>query len=108
MSKTWIRKVVAVCALVVIGFAVGCFNDPAGSYRDAEEANGATVLELKDGKATINFGQIRIDAKYTVDGDKVTIKPEGGPAQTLVLIIQGDGSLKAETPNPLFQKLVKK
>jgi len=108
MRSTWIRKVLAVCTLAVIGFAVGCFNDPAGSYRDAEEPHGGTVLELKDGKATINFGQMRIDAKYTVDGDKVTIKPEGGPAEPLVLIIQSDGSLKAERANPLFQRLVKK
>jgi len=107
MKNIWFRKVVAALTLAVVGFAVGCFDpDVTGKYRDNE---GAVQLELKSsGQATLNLGQLRIDAKYTQDGDKVTITPEGGPSpNVLVLSVDKDGSLVATTPNSLINKLVK-
>jgi hypothetical protein len=51
---------------------------------------------------------VYIDGKYTVDGDKVTLKPVNDPnPDTLILTIGKDGSLNATSPNPLFDKLVK-
>jgi hypothetical protein len=106
MKKAWFRNAVLIFVLASVGLAVGCSaTNVEGKYQDRE---GAVKMELKDGKATIDFGLIHIDAKYTVDGDKVTIKPISGPnPDSMVLTIGKDGSLNAATPNPLFDKLVK-
>ncbi|MBV9183088.1 MAG: hypothetical protein JO356_17435 [Acidobacteria bacterium] len=105
MKNSWSRKAIVVLALTTVGIAAGCFDaDVDGKYREAE---GAVKLELKEGKATLDVGQVRIDGKYTVDGDKVTIRPVDGPnPDTLVLTVGKDGSLSAP-PNGLFTKLVK-
>jgi len=106
MKNAWVRKTMVVLSLAAVSLAVGCFDpDVTGRYRDTE---GAVQVELKDGKATVLLGQIRIDGKYTQDGDKVTITPDGGPSRdVLVLTVDKDGSLNSATPNPLFSKLVK-
>jgi hypothetical protein len=106
MKKAWCRKAIAVFVLGVVGLAAGCFEPNVdGKYRDAD---GAVRVELKDGKASIDVGPVHIDAKYAVDGDKVTIKPNGGPnPDEVVLTIGKDGSLAATKPNALFDRLVK-
>jgi hypothetical protein len=106
MKNSWLHKAVAVLTLAVIALAIGCFDpDVTGKYRDTE---GAVQVELKGGKATLDLGQLRIDAKYVQDGDKVTITPEGGPSRdVIVLTVDKDGALVANPPNPLFSKLVK-
>ena len=106
MKDSWFRSAVVVFVLTSTGLAVGCFETNVdGKYRDPE---GVVKVELKDGKATMDVGQVHIDGKYTVDGDKVTLKPVNGPnPDTLVLTIGKDGSLTATNPNPLFDKLVK-
>ena len=106
MNRAWRRNTAVVFVLTYIGLLAGCSQTNVdGKYRDAE---GAVTVVLKDQRASMDFGPVHIDAKYTVDGDKVTIKPEGGPnPDAVVLTIGKDGSLIATTPNPLFSKLVK-
>jgi hypothetical protein len=98
----------AVIGLVLgsMGLAAGCSGaNVDGKYRDAQ---GAVKMELKDGKAAMDIGPVHIDAKYSVDGDKLTITPAAGPnPDAIALTIGKDGSLTATTPNPLFEKLVK-
>ena len=48
---------------------MACGSNPDGKYRDSD---GTVTLELKDGKASMNFAQIHMDGTYTVDGDKLT------------------------------------
>jgi hypothetical protein len=105
MSRIWIRKTLAVAALAASGLVVGCFDtDVTGKYRDTD----GNKLELKDGgNVGMDIGQLHIEGKYTVDGDKVTIRPEGGPSpSTLVLTVDKDGSLTPQ-PNPIFTKFSK-
>jgi hypothetical protein len=106
MNTLWCRRAVVVLVVTAMGFAAGCFNtDVSGKYRDAE---GAVKLELKDGKATLDVGQVRIDGKYSLDGDTITIKPIDGPnPDTLVLTVGKDGSLATAKRNQLFEKLIK-
>jgi hypothetical protein len=106
MNRTHGRNAVAVFVLGYLGLAAGCSQTNVdGKYQDLA---GAVTVELKDQKASMDIGPVHIDAKYTVDGDKVTIKPDGGPnPDAVVLNISKDGSLVAATPNPLFNKLVK-
>jgi hypothetical protein len=106
MKNAWFRKAVVVLILTAMGFAAGCFETNVdGKYRGPE---GVVRLELKDGKVAMDVGQIHIDGKYTVDGDKLTIKPVAGPnPDVVVLTIQKDGSLKADRPNELFDRLIK-
>jgi len=106
MNRAWWRKAVFFFVLGSMGLAAGCGEtDVDGKYRDA---GGAVRVILKDGKASMDVGPVHIDAKYTVDGDKVTIKPNGGPnPDEVVLTIGKDGSLAATKPNALFDRLVK-
>jgi hypothetical protein len=92
MNRSWIRSVVLVFVLANLGFAIGCGSaNVEGTYHDPENA---VTLELKGGKAGLNFGMIHIDGSYTVDGDKITIAPlEGNTSQTMVFVINKDGSL---------------
>lgn len=86
--------------------AVGCGGSgPEGKYRDSA---GATTLELKSGgKANLDFGQIHIDGTYTLDGDKLTIRPTAGDtSQTMVFVVNADGSIDGP-PGSAIQKLQK-
>ena len=93
--------------LVLAGaiLAVGCGGGSAeGKYKDAE---GAINLELKGGKATLNLGPSRIDGTYTVDGDKVSIRPTvGDTSQAMVFTMNKDGSLDGP-PGSDIKKLQK-
>ncbi len=92
MNSSWFRKALVVSVLAGACLAVGCFGtNPEGKYRDAD---GAVTLELKGGKAGLNYGMVHIDGAYTVDGDKITVRPlEGNTSQTMVFTINKDGSL---------------
>jgi hypothetical protein len=91
MNSRWISKTLLVFVLAGVGLAVACGSNPEGKYRDAD---GSVTLELKSGKAGLNYGQVHIDGAYTVDGDKLTIRPlEGATEQTMVFTMNKDGSL---------------
>jgi hypothetical protein len=92
MNSSWIRKALLLSVLAGAGLAVGCGGpDRDGMYRDSA---GAVTLELKGGKASLNYGGLHVDGAYTVDGDKITIKPTvGETSQTMVLTINKDGSI---------------
>jgi hypothetical protein len=81
-----------IVVLTGAALAIGC-GDPGreGTYKDAA---GAVTLELKSGKAALNFGRIHIDGSYTVDGDKITLHPTvGDTSQTMVFTVNKDGSI---------------
>jgi hypothetical protein len=85
-------KAVLAGALACMGVLAGCVaSGHEGSYR---EADGAVTLELKAGKASMNIGQIHIEGPYSEDGGKVTIHPEPGETQPMVLTVNQDGSLQ--------------
>jgi hypothetical protein len=92
MICCWIRKALLISVLAGAGLEAGCGSpDRDGMYKDSA---GAVTLELKAGKAGLNFGQIHIDGTYTVDSDKITIHPTvGDTSQTMVFTIAKDGSL---------------
>ena len=91
MNRSWIRKALVILALSGAALEIGCTADRDGTYRDAA---GAVTLELKGGKAGLNYGRIRIDGSYTIDGDKLTIRPTvGDTSQTMVFTINSDGSI---------------
>jgi hypothetical protein len=106
MNGAVCRSAVVAFVLGSIGLAVGCSGpNVEGKYRDAD---GGVKLDLKGGRAAMDVGPVHIDANYTVDGDKLTIRPDGGPnPDAIALAVGKDGSLTATTPNPLFGKLVK-
>lgn len=103
MKTPWMLKTILVLVLAGGSLAVGCGNSSVeGTYKDSE---GAVTLELKGGKASLNAGMVRIDGAYTVDGNKVTIRPtEGADADALVFTIDKDGSLDPP-PGGAFTKL---
>jgi hypothetical protein len=92
VNNRWVRNAVLVSVLVGAALAIGCGSANAdGKYRDSD---GAVNLELKDGKASLDYGQIHIDGTYKVDGDKITIAPVvGDTRQTMVFVINKDGSI---------------
>jgi hypothetical protein len=45
--------------------------DRDGKYRDSD---GAVTLDLKGGKASLNYGKLHFDGTYTVDGDKTRLR----------------------------------
>jgi hypothetical protein len=104
MKCAWIRNVVLIFVMAGTCLAIGCGSKPSGTYRDAE---GAVTLQLNDGKATLDFGMIHLDAAYKVDGDKVTLTPlQGDMSQTMVFTVNSDGSL-AGPPGSEMPRLVK-
>jgi hypothetical protein len=92
MDRSWIRKALAIFALAGAALQTGCVTlDRDGTYRDAA---GAVTLELKSGKAGLNYGRIRIDGTYTMDGDKIVIHPTvGDTTQTMIFTVNKDGSI---------------
>jgi hypothetical protein len=92
VNNPWVRKALLVSVLAGAALVVGCGSaNPDGKYRDSD---GAVNLELKDGKASLDYGQIHIDGTYKVDGDKITIQPVvGDTRQTMVFVINKDGSI---------------
>jgi hypothetical protein len=99
MNSSWIRKALLISVLAGAGLAMACGSNPDGKYRDSD---GTVTLELKDGKASMNFAQIHMDGTYTVDGDKLTIRPvSGDTSQTMVLTINKDGSLSGPEGSPI-------
>ncbi|MFI5058342.1 MAG: hypothetical protein ACHQLQ_09150 [Candidatus Acidiferrales bacterium] len=91
MNSSGIRKALLVSVLAAAAFAVGCGSNPEGKYRDSD---GSVTLELKGGKATLDYGRIRIDGTYSVDGDKITMRPTvGETSQTMVFTMNKDGSI---------------
>lgn len=105
MSIPQLRRSVVILTLAVMALTAGCTaSDVIGKYRDTD----GNKLELKSGGAAIiEVGQIRIDAKYTVSGGKVIVKPEGGPSpDNLTLTMESDGSLVPQE-NPVFTKFTK-
>jgi hypothetical protein len=93
MKNKFFRKLLIVSVLAGVSFAVACGANPEGKYADADNA---VTLELKGGKASLNFGGIHIEGNYKVDGNKVTISPlTGDTSQTVVFTMNSDGSLDA-------------
>jgi hypothetical protein len=91
MNSPWIRRALLVSVLAAATLAIGCGSNPEGKYRDS---NGSVTLDLKGGKATLDYGRIRIDGTYTVDGDKITMRPTvGETSQTMVFTMNKDGSI---------------
>jgi hypothetical protein len=92
MNGSWIRNAILVFVLADLSLAAGCGGASVeGTYHDSDNA---VTLELKGGKVGLNFGMMHIDGAYTVDGDKITIRPlEGDTSQTMVFVINNDGSL---------------
>ena len=106
MRSLWIRKALVVLVLAGAALEIGCLSpDRDGTYRDAA---GAVTLELKGGKAALNYGGIHIDGTFTVDGDKLTIRPTvGNTSQTMVFTGDKDGSREGP-PGSDITKLQKK
>jgi hypothetical protein len=106
VNSPWIRKALLVMVLVGAALAVGCgASGPEGKY---SASDGSATLELKDGKANLNFGPIHIDGTYTMDGGKLTIRPVvGDTSQTMVFVVNADGSIDAPagSPIPKLQKV---
>ena len=94
MNGAAVRNAVVAFVLGSMGLAAGCSGaNVEGKYHDA---GGAVKLDLKDGRAAMDVGPVHINAKYTVDGNKLTIKPDGGPnPEAIALAIGKDGSLTA-------------
>jgi hypothetical protein len=91
MKSPWMRKALLVTVLAAAVLAAGCGSNPEGKYRDAQ---GAVTLELKGGMATLDYGRIRIDGTYTVDGNKITMRPTvGNTSQTMVFTLNKDSSI---------------
>jgi hypothetical protein len=91
MNSSWIRAALLIIFLTGVSLAAGCGSNLEGKYRDAE---GAVTLQLKDGKANLNYGGLQLDATYTVDGDKISLRPTGGEAaQAMVFTVNKDGSI---------------
>ena len=92
MNSLWVRKALLVSVLAGATLAVGCGGtNPDGQYRDSDSA---VTLQLKDGKANLDYGQVHIDGTYKVDGAKITIRPVvGDTSQTMVFVINKDGSI---------------
>jgi len=87
MHSSWIHKALLVAVLAGLGLAVGC-SSVEGKYRDSD---GIVSLELKSGKASLNIGPEHLDCTYTVDGNKVIIRPTvGDTSRTIVLTLKGD------------------
>jgi hypothetical protein len=85
------RKATLVSVLATAALAIGCGGNPEGKYRDSD---GSVTLELKGDKATLDYGRIRIDGTYTVDGNKITMRPTvGETSQTMVFTMNNDGSI---------------
>ena len=104
MNSSAFHKAFLAFVLVGVSLAAGCGSNPEGKYQDTE---GAVTLELKDGKAGLNYGPIRIDGTYKVDGEKIIIRPTvGDTSQTMVFTINKDGSL-AGPPGSDIRKLQK-
>jgi len=112
MNNSWFRKGLLVFVLTGAGLAAGCGGSilgggskPDGKYQSSD---GSVTLELNGGKASLNIAQIHIDAAYTVDGNKLTIRPlEGAVSQTMIFTINKDGSLDAPqgAPFPRLEKV---
>lgn len=91
MNTPWMRKATLVSVLAGTALAIGCGSNPEGKYRDSD---GSVTLDLKAGKATLDYGRIRIDGTYTVDGNKITMRPiVGNTSQTMVFTINKDSSI---------------
>jgi hypothetical protein len=92
MNSQWIHKSLLILVLAGATLSVGCGGGISdGTYKDPQ---GAVTLELKGGKATLNYGGIRIDGAYTVDGDKLSLRPTAGDtSQAMVLTVNKDGSI---------------
>jgi hypothetical protein len=105
VNNPWIRRSLLVSVLAGAALAVGCGGaNPDGKYRDS---GGAVTLELKGGKANLDYGQIHIDGTYTMDGSKLTIRPVvGDTSQTMVFVINTDGSIDGP-PGSAIPKLQK-
>jgi hypothetical protein len=104
MNSSWIRKAVLISVMAGTCLAIGCGSKPSGTYRDSD---GAVTLQLNDGKASLDFGMIHLDAAYKVDGNKVTLTPlQGDVSQTMVFTVNSDGSL-AGPPGSEMPRLVK-
>ncbi len=104
MKSQWVRRALLVSVVLAAGFAIACGVNPDGKYQDAD---GAVTLELKSGKASLNFGGIHIDGAYKVDGNKITISPlTGDTRQTVVFTLNSDGSLDAPAGS-MMPKLMK-
>jgi hypothetical protein len=110
MSSPWLCKALLVFVLAGAGLAVGCLR-PKGSSLDGKyRVSGSEIitLELKDGKASYNFGPEHFDGTYNVDGDKIVIRPTvsndpkffGRTGDTMVLLINKDGSLGTPEGGP--------
>jgi len=112
MTSPWNRNAILVFVLIGTGFAAGCGgsifgggSNPDGKY---QASDGSVTLELNGGKASLNIAQIHIDAAYTVDRNKLTIRPlEGAVSQTIVFTMNKDGSLDPPqgAPFPRLQKV---
>jgi len=104
MNHSRIHAVLLIALLTGAALAVGCGSNLEGKYRDAE---GAVTLQLKDGKANLNYGGLQLEATYTVDGDKISLRPAGGEAaQAMVLTVNKDGSIDGP-PGTNISKLKK-
>jgi hypothetical protein len=105
VTSPWIRKALLFSILACAALAVGCGGSgPDGKYRDLD---GAVTLELKGGKANLDFGQIHIDGTHTMDGGKLTIRPVvGDTSQTMIFVVNADGSIDGP-PGSTIPKLQK-
>ena len=105
MNSTRIRGAFLIIVLAGAILAAGCgSSNVEGTYHDPENA---VTLELKGGKANLNFAMIHMNAAYTVDGDKLTLRPlEGDASQTMVFTINKDGSLSGPAGS-MIPQLVK-
>jgi hypothetical protein len=104
MNHCWLRKGLLIFVLSGVAFVAACgSSNPEGKYQDSE---GTVTLELKGGKANMTAGPIQLAGTYTVDGDKLIIRPaEGDTSQSVTLSINKDGSLDA--PNGAMPRLQK-
>lgn len=89
--------VVAIACAGLTFAGCGCQSGPSGKYQDS---TGAITAEfVAGGKVTLTIMGLPIQGTYAVSGNNVTIT--GPDKQTIVLTMNGDGSLDGPTGTPI-------
>ena len=89
-----------VVLILVSMFIAGCGGGPSGTYEAKDPTSGATMtLNFQKGnKVNVSMAngpmKVAVDCDYSVEGDRVTIKPpdSAGPlSESIVLVKKGNG-----------------
>jgi hypothetical protein len=90
MNGLPLRKLTGLIALVVtVALIPGCSPGIDGDYKDT---SGTVSIELHGGKSVTKMMGMTANGEYKVDGDTITVTPQG--EQPIVLTHKSDGSLE--------------